>query len=299
MLVAECDAGRVAWRRPVRVVDVSHGAPDHAADAGTTTPAYRIATDAGTLVADRLVVATGGLSIPKIGATDFAFRLARRFGLRVIEPRPALVPLTFAADAWAPYAALAGVALPVRISCDGGDARAGETATFDEDLLFTHRGLSGPAALQLSTYWRPGRTVDVDFVPTVDLGPELRGAKDASRRNLSQQLALHLPRRFVAQWLADRGVDDRRLAELSNDALTSIAAGIEHWSVAPDGTEGFRKAEVTVGGVDTAGLSQRTMEALAVPGLYFIGEAVDVTGWLGGYNFQWAWSSGAACGRSV
>ena len=283
MLVAECDAGRVQWRRPTRVVDLQAGADG-----------FRVDTDGGAIAASRVVVATGGLSIPKIGATDFAYRLAKRFGLRVVEPRPALVPLTFAASVWAPFAALSGVAVPVAIRCE-----AVPDVRFDEDLLFTHRGLSGPAVLQISSYWKPGRSLEIDLVPGVDLGAELLDRKATSRANLSQVLAAHLPRRLASQWQASDGVADRRLAELPNERLRSLAAHIEGWSLAPDGTEGFRKAEVTAGGVDTDELSQRTLEARRVPGLHFIGEAVDVTGWLGGYNFQWAWSSGFAAGQSV
>ncbi len=285
MLVAECDAGRVQWRRPVRIVDLQPQPGD----------GFRIDTEAGTLSAKRVVVATGGLSIPKIGATDFAFRTAKRFGIKVIEPRPALVPLTFAADAWAPFVDLSGVALEVDIGCDSADG----STRFREDLLFTHRGLSGPAVLQISTYWKPGGTLDIDLVPDVDLGRVLLGGKDASRLNLGQALAAHLPKRLAARWQQAQRIDDRRIAELPDATLARLADGLGGWRVRPDGTEGFRKAEVTAGGVDTAELSQRTLEAARMPGLHFIGEAVDVTGWLGGYNFQWAWSSGFVAGQAV
>ena len=241
-----------------------------------------------------MVIATGGLSIPKVGATDFAYRIAKRLGIHIVEPRPALVPLTFAADAWAPFAALSGVAVEVDIGCDADDA-----ARFREDLLFTHRGLSGPAVLQISSYWKPGGSIEVDLVPGLDLGAALREQKDATRQNLSQALAGYLPKRLAAHWQQSRDIEDRRLAELPNSILAALAAGLEHWRLVPDGTEGFRKAEVTSGGVDTAELSQTTMESKRVRGLHFIGEAVDVTGWLGGYNFQWAWSSGFAAGLSV
>ncbi len=284
MLVAECDAGGVHWRRPVRLLDL---APDGAG--------FRIDTDAGSLAAARVVVATGGLSIPKIGATDFAYRTAKRFGLAIVEPRPALVPLTFAAAAWAPFAPLAGVALEVEIRCE----RETSPMRFREDLLFTHRGLSGPAVLQISSYWKPGGALDIDLVPGVDLASVLRDRKAASRETLSHCLASRLPKRVAAQWQALAGIDDRRLAELSNGVLTALADRVEHWRIVPDGTEGFRKAEVTVGGIDTDELSQKTFEAKRMPGLHFIGEAVDVTGWLGGYNFQWAWSSGFAAGLAV
>ncbi len=283
MLVAECEAGGVAWRRPVKVGDVAADRPD-----------FRIDVDGGPIRAGRVVVATGGLSIPKIGATDFAHRLARRLGIAVVEPRPALVPFTFGGDAWQPFAALAGVALEV-------DAGAADPAAprFREDLLFTHRGLSGPAALQASNYWKPGEPLDIDLAPAVDLVAALLAAKDASRQNLAPFLGALLPKRLVAQWLGSRGVADRRLAELSNAALRGIGDDLERWRPVPDGTEGFRKAEVTVGGVATAELTQDGLESRRMAGLHFIGEAVDVTGWLGGYNFQWAWASGVAAGRAA
>jgi predicted Rossmann fold flavoprotein len=170
---------------------------------------------------------------------------------------------------------------------------------FREDLLFTHRGLSGPAVLQISSYWKPGASLVIDLVPSIDFKSELRGAKESTRKNLSNVLAEYLPRRLATQWQAHQEIDDRRLAEFSNASLDAVAATITGWRVTPDGSEGFRKAEVTVGGVDTAEISQRTFESTRVPGLHFIGEAVDVTGWLGGYNFQWAWSSGYAAGQAV
>ena len=176
--------------------------------------------------------------------------------------------------------------------------RDGSPVRFREDLLFTHRGLSGPAVLQISSYWKPGGELDIDLVPAVYLAPLLRD-RVASRENLSHRLASHLPKRVAAQWQALAGIDDRRLAELPSAALTTLAERVEHWRIVPDGTEGFRKAEVTVGGIDTDELSQKTFEAKRMPGLHFIGEAVDVTGWLGGYNFQWAWSSGFAAGQAV
>ncbi len=284
MLVVECDAGHVEWRRPVRIVDcVPAPVGGHAG--------FRIDTEAGAIEATRVVVATGGLAIPKIGATDFAYRLAKRLGIRIVEPRPALVPLTFASDAWAPFAALAGVALEVDIR--GGGAH------FREDLLFTHRGLSGPAVLQISSYWKPGSALEIDLVPGVDLAADLLSKKENAKHDLSHALATHLPKRLAHGWRAAQRIDDRRLAEMSNGVLRNVADGLEHWHVTPDGTEGFRKAEVTAGGIDTAELSQQTLEAKRVPGLHFIGEAVDVTGWLGGYNFQWAWSSGYVAGQAV
>jgi predicted Rossmann fold flavoprotein len=284
MLVAECDAGNVRWRRPVRIADVVRDATG-----------FRVDVDGAAIAAARVVIATGGLSIPKIGATDFAYRLAKRFGLGIVETRPALVPLTFAAAEWAPFAELSGVSLEADVSC----IHPGGVARFREDLLFTHRGLSGPAMLQISSYWKPGETIAVDLVPSVDLRDELFAKKETTKQNLSSVLAAYLPKRLAARWQQSMGIDDRRMAEMPNAVLARLAADLRGWKLAPDGTEGFRKAEVTVGGIDTGELSPQTFEARRVPGLHFIGEAVDVTGWLGGYNFQWAWSSGVAAGRAV
>lgn len=293
MLVAECDQGGVAWRRPVRI-----GGVGIERVAGERT--FRVDCDAGPLLARRVVIATGGLSIPKLGATDFAYRIAGRFGLRVVEPRPALVPLTFAADLRAPFSALSGIALEVGICCRDGYARDRACGRFTEDLLVTHRGVSGPAVLQISNYWKPGTPIEIDLAPSIDLAAALVGGKLSSRQNLSHVLGTLLPKRLAAQWLETvAGVGDRRIAEVPNDALRNLADSIKRWTLVPDGTEGYRKAEVTGGGIATDELSQRTMEAVRVPGLYFIGEAVDMTGWLGGYNFQWAWASGFAAGQAV
>ena len=284
MLVAECATGRVQWRRPVRITGLTRE------DEG-----FRIAAADASLLAKRVVVATGGLSIPKIGATDFAYRIARQFGLRMIDPRPALVPLTFGVDAWRPFSDLAGVALEVEVACQYRGARVG----FVEDLLFTHRGLSGPAMLQISSYWEPHEALSIDLVPSCDLAQALLTKKEMTRQNVSSALAAYLPRRLAALFQSLGDVPERRVAELSNATLARLADTVERWRLTPAGTEGFRKAEVTVGGVDSDELSQRTLEAHRAPGLHFVGEAVDVTGWLGGYNFQWAWASGVAAGRGV
>jgi predicted Rossmann fold flavoprotein len=282
MLRAECDAGRVRWALPCRVQRIGRAGED-----------FELDTEAGPLRTRHLVIATGGLSIPKIGSTDYGYRVARQFGLRIVEPRPALVPLTFDAAAWAPFASLAGIALPVRV--------AGGGASFDEDLLITHRGLSGPAILQISTYWREGAALEVDLAPgppALDLA--LTAAKAGGRQTVAQALGARLPRRLAEAWLQLRGVEAvRRIAELPDAALHALADSLRRWTLQPTGTEGWRKAEVTRGGVDTAELSQGTLQAQRVGGLYFIGEVVDVTGWLGGYNFQWAWSSGVAAGRAI
>ena len=281
MLRAECEAGGVQWRMPCKVNTVER------ADGG-----FVLNTEAGPLLATRVVVATGGLSVPKIGASDFGLRLARQFGLAVVEPRPALVPLTFAAATWAPYAALAGISLEVDIAC--GDAH------FREDLLFTHRGLSGPAVLQISSFWQPGEAIVIDLAPGVALEQQLIAAKQGGRQTVQNFLAQQFPRRLVECWLAQQALDgQRRLADLPDRTLVALAASMQAWRIQPDGSEGYRKAEAMRGGVDTRELSQSTLEARRVPGLHFIGEVVDVTGWLGGYNFQWAWASGWAAGQAV
>jgi predicted Rossmann fold flavoprotein len=245
--------------------------------------------------ARRLVIATGGLSIPKIGATDFGYRIARQFGLRIVEPRPALVPLTFDTTAWTPFEPLAGVSLEVHARCGQG--------RFDEDLLFTHRGLSGPAILQVSTFWTPGDAVELNLAPHFagdDLAAALLETKRGSRQTLANALAGLLPRRLADGWLRSQAIDGaQRVADVPDRALRALAQSLQHWRLQPAGSEGYRKAEVTRGGVATDELSQATLESKRVPGLHFIGEVVDVTGWLGGYNFQWAWSSGHAAGRAL
>jgi predicted Rossmann fold flavoprotein len=285
MLLRECEAGGVTRWQPCAVGEVTHG-----------TSGFEIGTDRGPVRAAHLVIATGGLSIPQIGATDFGHRLARQFGHKLIEPRPALVPLTFDAAAWQPFVALAGLSVEAVVSTGSGKTR-GE---FAEDVLFTHRGLSGPAVLQISTYWRPGTPLDLDLVPRHDLPSVLAAAKSNSRRKLSNELAEWLPRRLADTWLASHPeVEDRSMPEVRDRDLATLAASLKRWSLTPNGTEGYRKAEVTSGGVDTRELHSTTLESKRVAGLHFIGEVVDVTGWLGGYNFQWAWASAAACAQSV
>jgi predicted Rossmann fold flavoprotein len=280
MLLAECAAGGVERRQPcgVKALHVTN-------DGG-----YELDTDQGLLQARKVVIATGGLSIPAIGATDFGFRVARQFGLRTIEPRPGLVPLTFDGVGWAPYAGLAGLALPVLI--ETGDKK--NKAVFAEDLLFTHRGLSGPAVLQISSYWTPGTPIRINLAPEVDLPAALTEAKQRSRKLLANELAQWVPSRLAEAWVEQDTEWQRPVAECSDKALARLAERLARWELVPTGTEGYKKAEVTLGGVDTRDLSQQTMESKQ-PGLYFIGEVVDVTGWLGGYNFQWAWASAHAC----
>jgi predicted Rossmann fold flavoprotein len=286
LLLRECERGNVTLRQPCAVQAVRHGA------AG-----FELDTDGGPVRAPKLVIATGGLSIPKIGATDFGYRIARQFGHRIVEPRPALVPLSFDAAVWAPYAEVSGLSLEVRAATGVAKAGRGE---FLEDLLFTHRGLSGPAILQISSYWRPGSPITLDLAPGIDLAATLIAAKQGARRQLDTELALHLPARLAQRWLAPLGELGRRpLADVRDRDLQALAASLQHWQLTPTGTEGWRKAEVTAGGVDTRELSSQTLESRRVPGLHFVGEVVDVTGWLGGYNFQWAWASAYACAMAV
>ncbi len=279
MLLAECAAAGVELRLGQRVTDIAR--PDR----------FTITTEQGAVSAESLVLATGGLSIPKLGATGFAYEVARRFGLAVIEPQPALVPLTFDGALLAMMRPLAGVSLPVA-------ARIGRQA-FREALLFTHRGLSGPAILQISSCWREGEAVTLDLLPGSDAAAALAtGKRVRPKAELKTVLAELLPQRLAAALAAAEAVE-RPIGELADRVLAGLAAKLQGWQVTPAGTEGFAKAEVTRGGIDTAGLSSRTMQATAVPGLFAIGEAVDVTGWLGGYNFQWAWSSAWCAGGAA
>jgi predicted Rossmann fold flavoprotein len=238
-----------------------------------------------------LVVATGGKSIPKMGATDFGYRLAEQFGVRVTETRAALVPLTFDGELLEQLSALSGVAAPARVRC-------GKTS-FEEALLFTHRGLSGPAILQISSYWREGREIAIDLLPGTDVLDALRAARQQNGKQSPHNfLASLLPRR-LAKEIADTSDYAGTLGGQSDEKLRKLAAQVNDWRIVPAGTEGYRTAEVTLGGVDTRDLDSKTMQAKSMPGLYFIGEVVDVTGWLGGYNFQWAWSSGWCAGQAV
>ena len=289
MLKDECAAGDVHWRMPCKVASVE------AADGG-----YLLQTDGGAIEAGSVVIATGGLSIPKIGATDFGYRIAKQFGLELVEPRPALVPLTFDGAGWAPFAPLAGIALEVEVQTGTLKGRNPDGARFREDLLFTHRGLSGPAILQISSFWQPGAPIVINLLPEMDLAQTLIEGKGSIKKQLGNVLAQWLPTRLAEGLLLAHGFAlDARLADLPDAQLRKLGLAVNQWTLVPDGSEGYRKAEVTRGGVDTRELSQQTMMANKVPGLYFIGEAVDVTGWLGGYNFQWAWASGVAAGQAV
>ena len=254
-----------------------------------TANGFVVETQVGAMACSSLVIATGGKSIPMMGASGYAYDIARQFGLKIIEPRPALVPFTLGEEKLKPVAELAGVSLEARVSC-------GKTG-FEEGMLFTHRGLSGPSILQISSYWREGEEIVIDLARGRDVFAELRVERvERPKLQLDTALTHFLPKRLADQ-IAARTFQAARLADLSDVKLKEVAGAVHGWRITPDGTEGWRTAEVTLGGVDTDGLSSRTMEAVRVPGLYFVGECVDVTGWLGGYNFQWAWSSGWAAGQ--
>ena len=287
MLLRECTAGGVTRWQPCTVADV-RPLPEGG---------FALDTSQGPVTAPQLVVATGGLPVPKIGASDWGLRLAKRFEHAIVEPRPALVPLAFDADAWAPFAALAGLSLPVEVACGAGKARG----RFREDLLFTHRGLSGPAILQISSYRTAAdQPLQINLAPELQLDKELVEAKAASRRQLGNDFGARLPQRLAAAWLERAKLDATRpLAECRDADLQRLGRSVNDWQLMPSGDEGWRKAEVMRGGVSTKDLSSQTLESKRVPGLYFIGEVVDVTGWLGGYNFQWAWASAAACAQAL
>jgi predicted Rossmann fold flavoprotein len=269
MLERECSAARVRIGTGCAVSSVTAG--------------FTLSTSGGTVTAQSLVIATGGLSIPKSGATPFGYEIARQFGLAIVPCRPALVPLTFTRDDQARYGGLAGVSAGSIVTAGRG--------RFREKLLFTHRGLSGPSILQASSYWRPGQAVEIDLLPEIDIARMLGERERVDARTV---VARVLPRR-----LAELFAPAKAAAVLSDREIEAIAAGLHGWRVLPGGTEGYEKAEVTAGGVDTAELSSKTFEAKKVPGLYFIGEVLDVTGHLGGFNFQWAWASGYSAGQFV
>ena len=277
LLLEECAKGGVEIRCGEEIVRVEQG------------DGFTVTTQTGSYRAPALVIATGGPSIPKMGATGFAYDLARQFGLKLVEPRPALVPLTLGGEEVL-FRDISGVSAPVVVSAN--------KASFAEAALFTHRGLSGPAILQASSYWRPGEPLFVDFLPQRDAGWLL----DAKRANPRAGLRAHLRDAFparLADILTDKLALEGELGNLPDKALRAAGERLKRWEFRPNGTEGFAKAEVTVGGISTAELSSKTMAAKRIPGLYAIGEAVDVTGWLGGYNFQWAWASGVAAGDAL
>lgn len=254
---------------------------------------FHLETSEGPLACEKLVVATGGLSIPKMGATGFAYDLARQFGHEIIETRAGLVPFTLGPDKLEAFSRLSGVAVEAKIT-------AGKTS-FQDGFLFTHRGLSGPSVLQISSYWQPGETVTIDLLPGMDMNAWLLERKQSrGKQSLGNALSDILPRRLAERWVELHDLrNERNMADLPNASLHRLSNAINNWTLLPMGTEGYRTAEVTLGGVDTRQLSSQTMESQLCPGLYFIGECVDVTGWLGGYNFQWAWSSGWAAGQAA
>ncbi len=278
MLKEECALGQVAWRMPCEVLAVTREADG-----------FHVTTTQGRHLAPALVIATGGLTVPKVGASPFAYRIAEQFGLKVIPQRPALVPLSFAPETLTQFGDLSGVSLEVEVSCHNG--------RFREHLLFTHRGLSGPAILQISSYWNPGDFISINLLPSLDVRSWLMDAH-ASRTRFDNLLCEVLPKRFAQQWCAAHHLA-KPMQQFTRDELNDAAHALCNWQVRPSGTLGYNKAEVTLGGVDTGALSSKTMEVRSVPGLYFIGEAVDVTGHLGGFNFQWAWASGSAAGHAV
>jgi predicted Rossmann fold flavoprotein len=277
MLKRECDEVGVCIRAGCEVKEVSR------------TDTFTVSTNLGAHTSHSLVMATGGLSVPQLGATNFAFAIARQFGLTVTKLKPGLVPLTFRPKDIRFFSSLAGVSIDAMVSCDD--------VSFRENVLFTHRGMSGPAVLQISSYWAEGQPIALNVLPETD-ALHLFLANHQSKKELATLLDQYLPRRFALQWCEQIG-GPKQMNQYSRKELEGIAQRLQNWQVTPSGTEGFGKAEVTVGRVDTDELSSKTMESKNVPGLFFVGECVDVTGWLGGYNFQWAWASGWVAGQYV
>jgi predicted Rossmann fold flavoprotein len=281
MLMKECDAGNVTLRLRSEVLSVEKNA------------LFQVKLNTGVVQARALVIATGGLSMPGLGATPFGYQLAAQFGLNVLPTRAALVPFTLHKPLLEQLQTLSGVSVPAVVSAANG-------TTFRENILFTHRGLSGPAILQLSSYWQPGEFVTINLLPTLDLAECLNAERQAHpNQSLKNTLSQWLPKRLVECLQALGQLPDVTLKQLNKSQQAEVEATLQQWRVQPNGTEGYRTAEVTLGGVDTRELSSKTMEASKCPGLYFIGEVVDVTGWLGGYNFQWAWSSAWACAQAL
>jgi predicted Rossmann fold flavoprotein len=277
MLKQECDAAGVRWCRPCEVQEIGR------------SDAFYVTTSSGKFRTESLVIATGGISIPKIGATPFGYKVAEQFGVPMTKLKPGLVPLSFHPEEWKPYAELAGISLDAVVSFG--------KHSFRENLLFTHRGLSGPAILQISSYWEHGQPLSIDLLPDHDLS-ELFAQQRSSKMLLSNFLAQYLPKRF-AEIVATHWAENKPLIQCGDKVLRALTDKLKCWQIKPTGTLGYAKAEVTCGGVDTRALSSKTMECTDVPGLYFIGEVVDVTGQLGGYNFQWAWASGHAAGEAA
>lgn len=278
LLLEECRRARAEIRVNCKIQSVEK-----------TSQTFVVETNQGRFESESLVVATGGLSIPQMGATDFGHRLARQFGLKIVQPKPALVPFTLAENDRKVFSPISGISVDALVSL--------RDQQFRENLLVTHQGLSGPAILQISSYWNSGEAIEIDLLPDGSAEEMLASERD-SMKELKTLLAQHWPQRFAQAWIQIQA-GSKPLRQYSNKELLAIAESIHHWRITPNGTEGFRKAEVTAGGVDTDELSSKTLESRRVPGLHFIGEVLDVTGWLGGYNFQWAWASGFAAGQNV
>ena len=296
MLCGECDAVGVKRFMSCEVVEIKYypateiAGPDDGLE--TTGPhKFFVSTTRGDFNSVSLVIATGGLSIPKTGATPFGYHVAEQFGIPITKLKPGLVPLTFAPDDWKPYANLTGISLEVVVGFSKQHFRG--------NMLVTHRGLSGPAILQISSYWQHGQALHIDLLPDINIAALLNEQK-GSKRLLSNYLAQWFPKSFSEVWCAQmKNIENKPLNQYNDRQRKLIAVNLHDWQIIPSGTAGYNKAEVTCGGIDTRALSSKSMECIEVPGLYFIGEVVDVTGWLGGYNFQWAWSSGYAAGHAV
>lgn len=282
LLLTECQKGKVSVRLRSEVTQIEK-----------TDVGFAVFVDGKTITTPSVVIASGGLSMPGLGATPFGYKVAEQFGLPVLPTRAGLVPFTLHKPQLEQLSQLSGVAIPAIVTAKNG-------TSFKENILFTHRGLSGPAILQISSYWQPGEYVSINLLPNTDLESFLQEKRqEHPNQSLKNTLSRLLPKRFIEIMIENKQLPDISLTQLSNERITQIATLLQKWQVQPNGTEGYRTAEVTLGGVDTRTLSSKTMEATKVKGLYFIGEVVDVTGWLGGYNFQWAWSSAYACAQSL
>ncbi|MCW9690036.1 NAD(P)/FAD-dependent oxidoreductase [Proteus terrae] len=282
LLLAECQKGKVSVRLRSEVTQIEK-----------TDIGFTVWVDGKAIATPTVVIASGGLSMPGLGATPFGYKVAEQFGLSVLPTRAGLVPFTLHKPQLEQLSQLSGVAVPTIVTVKNG-------TSFKENILFTHRGLSGPAILQISSYWQPGEYVSINLLPNIDLESFLQEKRqEHPNQSLKNTLSRLLPKRFIEIMIENKQLPDVSLTQLSNERITQIATLLQEWQVQPNGTEGYRTAEVTLGGVDTRALSSKTMEATKVKGLYFIGEVVDVTGWLGGYNFQWAWSSAYACAQSL
>ncbi len=282
LLLAECHVGKVSIRLRSEVTQIEK-----------TAEGFTLLVGGKTITASSVVIASGGLSMPGLGATPFGYKIAQQFGLNVLPTRAGLVPFTLHKPQLEQLSPLSGVAIPAIVTAENG-------TQFKENILFTHRGLSGPAILQISSYWHAGEYVSINLFPDTDLEGYLQEKRQAQPNQLLKNtLSRLLPKRFIEIMIENKQLPDISLAQLSNERIAQIATLLQAWQVLPNGTEGYRTAEVTLGGVDTRNLSSKTMEATKITGLYFIGEVVDVTGWLGGYNFQWAWSSAYACAQAL